>query len=118
MRSSFKALFSIWYLTFYCNPRTQTAVVGKIVMDGLGAALELYGSYIEKYLYTEEMVEVPPPDDFEENSKPCTYYDVSSLFKCFIYQILYLPLILFFSFKELFIIFRIAVKRDVYGKIN
>ena len=46
---------SVWYLTFYCNPRLKEAVVNKILMDGFHATAVLYGKYVEKYLHSEEM---------------------------------------------------------------
>ena len=65
---------SLWYLNFYCNPRIQSAVVGKILMDGFGAAGALYGTYIEKYMHTESPVLIPPPPkDFVEEEKSWTY---------------------------------------------
>ena len=48
---------SVWYLTFYCNPRLKEAVVNKILMDGFHATAVLYGKYVEKYLHSEEMLE-------------------------------------------------------------
>ena len=57
---------SVWYLTFYCNPRLKEAVVNKILMDGFQATAVLYGKYVEKYLYSEEVSEVDP----QENDKP------------------------------------------------
>jgi len=44
---------SVWYLTFYCNPRLKEAVVNKILMDGFHATAVLYGKYVEKYLHSE-----------------------------------------------------------------
>ena len=45
---------SVWYLTFYCNPRLKEAIVNKILMDGFNATAVLYGRYVEKYLHSEE----------------------------------------------------------------
>ena len=49
--------FSVWYLSFYCDPRIQLAVISKILMEGLLASARLYGEYMESYLWTEEEVE-------------------------------------------------------------
>ena len=94
------------------------AVVGKILMDGLGAAGNLYGQFIEKYMHTEELVEVPPPDDYEEEEKSLLYYDVSNPLKCFILQIAYFFLIPFFGLKELYLINKEVYKRDVLQEIK
>ena len=48
---------SVWYLTFYCNPRLQLAVVNKILMQGLNATAVSYGEYIENYLLNTFMKE-------------------------------------------------------------
>ena len=45
---------SVWYLTFYCNPRLKEAIVNKVLMDGFNATAVLYGRYVEKYLHSEE----------------------------------------------------------------
>ena len=92
--------FSIWYLTFYCNPRIQSAVVGKILMDGIGAAATMYGKYIEKYLHTEELVEVSPPENYEEEDSSCIDYDVRSPMKVFFMQCAYFVLIPFLGFEQ------------------
>ena len=43
----------MWYLSFYCNPRIQLAVVSKILMEGLRASATLYGEFMEQYVYCE-----------------------------------------------------------------
>ena len=48
---------SVWYLSFYCNPRLQLAVVSKILLEGLHASASLYGQFIEEYVYSEVEVE-------------------------------------------------------------
>ena len=47
----------MWYLSFYCNPRLQLAVVSKILLEGLHASASLYGQFIEEYVYREVEVE-------------------------------------------------------------
>ena len=108
----------MWYLTFYCNPRIQTAVVGKILMDGIGAAVDGYANYIEKYIYTEELVEVPPPDHFVEEPAGCLGYDVRSRFKVFFLQFAYFFLIPFIGFREILYVLYDVYYRDRYGKIK
>ena len=61
---------SVWYLSFYCNPRLKEIVVCKvssityrrrwrgcahaqILLEGLNATALLYGQYAEMYLHTE-----------------------------------------------------------------
>ena len=34
--------FSVWYLTFYCDPRLTEIVVVKILMDGISTTAGLY----------------------------------------------------------------------------
>ena len=110
--------FSISYLTFYCNPNLKSAVVGKILMEGIGAAGALYGSYIEKYMHTETPVLIPPPEDFIEEEKSWIYYDVSNPLKCLLLQCAYFMLIPYFGLKELLIIMKDAYVRDVHQRIK
>ena len=51
----------IWYLSFYCNPRTKFAVIAKILVESLSNSLNNYGAYVERYLYFEEPVEEQKP---------------------------------------------------------
>ena len=39
-------LFSVWYLSFYCDPRLQEIVVVKILMEGIAATAGLYSGKI------------------------------------------------------------------------
>ena len=39
-------LFSVWYLSCYCNPRLQEIVVVKILMEGIAATAGLYSGKI------------------------------------------------------------------------
>ena len=48
--------FSIWYLSFYPNPRLTEVVVSKIMMEGIHATITIYGTFAEKYLYSEEEI--------------------------------------------------------------
>ena len=48
--------FSIWYLSFYPNPRLTEVVVSKIMMEGIHATITIYGTFAEKYLYSEEKI--------------------------------------------------------------
>ena len=48
---------SVWYLTFYCNPRLKLAVFNKILMQELNATAVSYRKYIERYLHSEDIYE-------------------------------------------------------------
>ena len=48
--------FSIWYLSFYSNPRLTEVIVSKIMMEGIHATITIYGTFAEKYLYSEEEI--------------------------------------------------------------
>lgn len=87
-------------------------------MDGIGAGIDLYGAYIERYMHKEEPVAVPPPENYEEEDKSLTYYDVTNPLKCVLQQLFYMQAILFFAFKEVFEIFRDVINRDINGKIR
>ena len=60
----------MWYLSFYCNPRIQLAVVSKILMEGLLASATLYGEFMEKYVYSESAV---------DNKELIETYDMTSV---------------------------------------
>ena len=47
----------IWYLSFYCSPRTKYAVIAKILIDSMINLFRHYAEYVEKYIYVEEPVE-------------------------------------------------------------
>ena len=49
--------FSIWYLSFYPNPRLTEVVVSKIMMEGIHATLTIYDTFAEKYIFYEEEIE-------------------------------------------------------------
>ena len=87
-------------------------------MDGIGSAATMYGKYIEKYLHKEELVEVPPPEDFEEEDTSCTYYDVRSPLSVFLLQVGYFALIPFIAIKELYLIMKDVYNRDVHKMFN
>ena len=87
--------FSVWYLSFYCNPRIQLAVVSKILMEGLLASAHLYGEFMEKYVYSERTVE----DEilYQRAEKGLFVYDVGSVISVWGWQLLYslmVPLIM------------------------
>lgn len=50
-------VFSVWYLSFYCDPRIQQIVVCKILMEGINATAVLYGGYAERYIHTETFIQ-------------------------------------------------------------
>ena len=92
-RSAVDLPLSVWYLTFYCNPRLQLAVVNKILMQGLNATAVSYGEYIESYLHSEHIYEgeeIPDLNLLNSKEKPSfRVYNVSNKLNVFIYQFLY-----------------------------
>ena len=92
--------FSVWYLSFYCDPRIQLAVISKILMEGLLASARLYGEYMESYLWTEEEVEGPfSKSDF---SVPGFFvYDVSNVISVWGWQLTYTALVPFIMIVEI-----------------
>ena len=53
----FEALVDIplvmWYMSFYCSPRTKNAVIGKLLVNYISIAISRYEDYAEKYIYVE-----------------------------------------------------------------
>ena len=92
--------FSVWYLSFYCDPRIQLAVISKILMEGLLASARLYGEYMESYLWTEEEVEGRfSKSDF---SVPGFFvYDVSNVISVWGWQLTYTALVPFIMIVEI-----------------
>ena len=107
---------SVWYLTFYCNPRLQLAVINKIFLQGLNATAVSYGEYIENYLHSEDIYEGEKTPDlnlvnFKE--KPSFRdYDVSNKLNVFFYQILYILLTPILAFRETFLAIKNSLIRD------
>merc|ERR1712012_1208233 len=109
----FIIIFSIWFLTFYCNPRTKMAVVGKILMEGIGATGALYGQYIEKYLHNpvEEIEYISEMDIDHQEEKSSFDYDVGNIRNVFYMQFLYLLLIPFKGLSEIW-----SIVKDIFGR--
>ena len=107
---------SVWYLTFYCNPRIQLAVVNKIIMQGLNATAVSYGNYIENYLYSEQVYdgEAGPDQDLvnSKNKQTIRSYNVSNIFNVILYQTLYILLTPVIAVREIFKAVKVSVIRD------
>ena len=43
----------LWYLSFYCSPRTKNAVIGKLFLNSVSMFINRYAEYAEKYVYVE-----------------------------------------------------------------
>ena len=109
---------SVIYLSFYCNPRVQLAVVAKILMEGLHSSANLYGEYIEKYLHVEnELEDDTIVDGNDEMVKTC-YYDVSSIISVLMYQVCYIIICPFVGLKEMGIAMWHSLVRDFGGRNN
>ena len=109
---------SVIYLSFYCNPRVQLAVVAKILMEGLHSSANLYGEYIEKYLHVEtEMDEDKIVDGNDETQKTCSY-DVSSIISVLMYQVCYIIICPFLGLREMGIAMWNSLVRDFGGRNN
>ena len=88
---------SVWYLSFYCNPRLKEIVVCKvssityrrrwwvcahaqILLEGLNATALLYGQYAETYVHTETPP-APGRENLEGNMKwpwhNLTWHDIT-----------------------------------------
>ena len=121
MKASFSALadipISLWYLTFYCNPAIQLAVVNKIFIKGLTQSAALYGDFIEKYLHIEEVYEGEPNQeawkDLELEGGRGRRYDVSSPVNVGISHIVQLLCLPVSAMKEIYIAIKHSVIRDL-----
>ena len=92
--------FSVWYLSFYCDPRIQLAVISKMLMEGLLASARLYGEYMESYLWTEE--EVQGQFSKSDFSVPGFFvYDVSNVISVWGWQLTYTALVPFLMIVEI-----------------
>ena len=92
--------------------------MGKILLDGLGAVFSGYSQYIELYIHTEEHVEVPPPDNFEEAPFGFLEYDVRNQLKIYFIQFIYCLAIPFIGVKEILVTLYDVYYRDRYGKVR
>ena len=89
---------SVWYLSFYCNPRIQLAVVSKILMEGLLASATLYGEFMEKYVYSESPVE--NKINYKHAEKGFFVYDAGSIISVWGWQLTYSLMVPFIMFVE------------------
>ena len=70
----------MWYLSFYCNPRIQLAVVSKILMEGLRASATLYGEFMEQYVYCELEVGEQEVEDRTKEQTSMIFNTESSIY--------------------------------------
>ena len=70
----------MWYLSFYCNPRIQLAVVSKILMEGLRASATLYGEFMEQYVYCEVEVGEQEVEDKTKEQTSMIFNTESSIY--------------------------------------
>jgi len=89
------------------------AVVGKILMEGIGATGALYGQYIEKYLHNpvEEIEYISEMDIDHQEEKSSFDYDVGNIRNVFYMQFLYLLLIPFKGLSEIW-----SIVKDIFGR--
>ena len=97
----FPLYFSVWYLSFYCDPRIQLAVISKILMEGLLASARLYGEYMENYLWTEQEVEARGFTKSDYYVPGFFVYDVSSVISVWGWQLTYTALVPFVMVVEI-----------------
>ena len=109
---------SVIYLSFYCNPRVQLAVVAKILMEGLHSSAKLYGEYIEKYLHFENELEDNTIEYGNDESVKTCFYDVSSIISVLMYQVCYIIICPFVGLKEMGIAMWHSLVRDFGGRNN
>ena len=70
----------MWYLSFYCNPRIQLAVVSKILMEGLRVSATLYGEFMEQYVYCELEVGEQEVEDRTKEQTSMIFNTESSIY--------------------------------------
>ena len=108
---------TIWYLTFYCNPAIQLAVVNKIFLKGLTESAALYAASTEKYLHTEEIYEGESTQeawkDVELEREDGRGSTVSSPFNLVINHILHILCLPFSAMKEIYIPIKNSLIRDL-----
>ena len=98
------SFLSVWYFTFYCDPRLRDIVVVKILMEGIAATADVYAglcfsqnkhlslschllsliwflAYLEFYVYKEEEIDQDDVDKYEKMSPSFMDYDVSNIFR-------------------------------------
>ena len=109
---------SVAYLSFYCNPRVQQAVVAKILMEGLHSSAKLYGEYIEKYLHVENEMDEDTIVDLNDKTPKACLYDVSCIISVLMYQVWYIIICPFVGLKEMGIAMWNSLVRDFFGGRN
>ena len=110
---------SVLYLSFYCNPRVQLAVVAKILMEGLHSSAKLYGEYVEKYLHVENELDDEVIVLGIDKTLSTRSYDVSSIFSVMMYQVCYIIICPLVGLKEMGnAMWRSIIIRDFGGRNN
>ena len=108
----------MWYLSFYCNPRVQLAVVSKILMEGLQSSASLYGEFIEQYVYREEELGQEDKTGLcnDPPFPPPPGYSVTSLTRVLLWQMVYSLLTPIIMLAEIGAAGRMAIIRDLGGR--
>ena len=109
---------SVIYLSFYCNPRVQLAVVAKILMEELNSSAQLYGEYIEKYLHVENELDDDKIVDGNDKKPKSFSYNVSSILSVLMYQVCYIIICPLVGLKEMGSAMWHSLVRDFGGRDN
>jgi hypothetical protein len=86
--------------SFYPNPRLTEVVVSKIMIEGIHSTVTIYGSFAEKYIYSEEEIEEVPGLVIEDENEPGFTYNIASKLKVFAYHLFYITIMPFLILKE------------------
>ena len=118
----FEALVDIplvmWYMSFYCSPRTKNAVIGKLLVNYISIAISRYEDYAEKYIYVECEITGTERSEFQNIEikylKRCgLMYDVSKLINVSAHQIFSIIACPFVGIWESFKAINYAFIRDL-----
>ena len=110
----------LWYLSFYCSPKTKNAVIGKLMLNSISMFIGRYSEYVENYIYAE----TDELDDVETGHTNSTrsgnvimrrgfLYDGSKLANVCYHHIIYIIMCPFVAAWEMFNALRDAFIRDV-----
>ena len=108
----------IWYMSFYCTPRTKNAVIGKLLVNYISIAIGRYEDYTEKYIYVECDVTETERSELQNIEikylKRCgLIYDVSKLINVIAHQFVSIICCPFVGLWESFKAINYAFIRDV-----
>ena len=109
----------VWYLSFYCSPETQNAVIGKLFFNKVSTFIGRYAEYIEKYIYVENG-KMKKNKECPENETEGTHhircrlpaYDISKFTNVFLHHIVHIIFCPFVGIWECFNAFKSAFIRD------